>query len=115
MSLERVLKTLESLGLSPVESEVYVYLSKSGPRKAEQLCSGLRITKQQLYPALRGLKDKGIVTSKPEQARVFSVIVFEELLNLFVKISAEKAKAIKEARKGITESWVELTKQDEDG
>jgi len=97
-----------------MESEVYIYLAKAGPSKAKELGTGLRMPKQQLYQALRGLKDKGIVVSRPEQVRLFSAIAFEELLNLFMKISAEKAKAVKEAKKDLVESWTDLTEQDKD-
>ena len=111
MSLERVLKTLESFGLSRVESEVYVYLAKAGPSKARDLSSGLRMPKQQLYPALKSLKKKGIVDSKPERSALFSAIPFEELLNLFMKLNAEKAKAIGETKKELVDSWHDTTKQ----
>ena len=107
MSLERVLKTIESLGLSHVESEVYVYLAKVGPSRVKDLSFGLRLTKQQLYPVLTGLRKKGIVASRPEHDRLFSAIAFEELLCLFMRINAEKAKVIEETKQEIVESWQE--------
>jgi sugar-specific transcriptional regulator TrmB len=111
MSLKRVLKTLESFGLSRVESEVYVYLAKAGPSKAKELGTGLRMTKQQLYPALKGLKEKGIIASRPERARLFSAIAFEELLNLFMKLSAEKAKVVRETKQELVDSWRDMINQ----
>jgi sugar-specific transcriptional regulator TrmB len=111
MSLKRVLKTLESFGLSHVESEVYVYLAKAGPSKGEELSTGLRMTKQQLYSALKGLREKGIVASRPERARLFSAIAFEELLNLFMKLSAEKAKVVRETKQELVDSWRDMTQQ----
>lgn len=111
MSLERVLRTLEGFGLSRVESEVYVYLAKAGPSKAEELGTGLRMTKQQLCPVLKGLKEKGIVASRSERPRLFSAIAFEELLNLLMKLGAEKAKAVKETKQELVDSWREITKQ----
>lgn len=111
MSLKRVLKALGSLGLSPVESEVYVYLAKVGPSKAKDLSSALKITKQQLYPALNSLEKKGIVTSRPERAMLFSALAFEELLNLFMKLGAEQAKTIEEIKKELVNIWIDITKQ----
>ena len=109
-----MLKTLEGFGLSRVESEVYVYLAKAGPSQTEELSFRLRMTKQQLYPALKHLEDKGVVVSKPERVRLFSAVAFEELLNLFVRINAEQAKAIKEARQELAESWEDITEQRKD-
>jgi len=111
LSLKRVLKTLENFGLSRIESEVYVYLAKVGPTKAKDLGSGLRMTKQQLYPALNSLKKKGIVTSRSECTALFSALAFEELLNLFMKINAEKAKIIRESKEELVKSWRKMTKQ----
>lgn len=111
MSLKRVLKTLESFGLSRAESEVYVYLAKTGPSKAEELGTKLRMTKQQLYPVLKGLREKGIVASRPERARSFSAISFEELLDLFMKLSAEKAKVVCDAKQELVDSWQDMIKQ----
>jgi sugar-specific transcriptional regulator TrmB len=111
MSLVRILKTLESLGLSCVESEVYVYLAKAGPSKAKDLARGLRVTKQELYPVLKRLEEKGIVTSRPECAALFSALAFEELLNHFMKLSAEQAKAVRDEKQELVNSWKDMTRQ----
>ncbi len=111
MSLERVLKTLEGFGLSRVEAEVYIYLAKLGPAKARDLGSGLRMTKQQLYPALKSLKKKGIVSSKPERAALFSALAFEELLKRYVTINVEQAEILKETKEDLMESWRSMAKQ----
>jgi sugar-specific transcriptional regulator TrmB len=109
--LERVLKTLASFGLSRVESEVYIHLAKAGPSTTKELTLGLRMPKQQLYPTLKSLKKKGLVTSRPEHTALFSAIAFEELLNLFMKLNAEEAKTIREAKQKLVNSWLDLTRQ----
>ncbi len=113
MSLERILTALQELGLSRLESEVYVYLAKAGPSKVDELGARLRMTKQQLYPALAQLEKMGIVASKPEHARLFSAVAFEELLDLFMRVSAEKARAVKETKQELVKSWQETTRPDE--
>ena len=103
---------MRGFGLSRVESEVYVYLAKAGPSKAEELGGRLKMTIQQIYPALKDLEKKGIVVSKPERTRLFIAIAFEELLQLLMKLSAEKAEAVRETKQELVESWQEITKQD---
>ena len=105
MSLERILQLLKSLGFSRVEAEVYVYLAKTGPTKAKDLKIGLRMTKQQLYPALLGLKKKRIVTSRPERTALFSALTFEELLNRYVKTNLDQAEIIKETKEELLANW----------
>jgi sugar-specific transcriptional regulator TrmB len=101
---------LEDFGLSQVESEVYVYLAKIGPSKARDVAIGLRMTKQQLYPVLKSLKKKGIVTSRPERVALFSALAFEELLNFYMKLSSEKAKVVSETKQELVNAWREMTK-----
>ena len=67
MSLERVLKTLEGFGLSRVDAKMYVYLAKMGPQNASELSEALKITKQQLYPRIKCLRDKGIIAASVGQ------------------------------------------------
>jgi sugar-specific transcriptional regulator TrmB len=105
LSLERVLKTLECLGLSRTDSEVYVYLAKKGPQKGRELTKALQITKQQLYPSLQKLKSKGIVIASLKRPTLFSAVSFEQLLYVLVKIKVEQAKVIEETKKELLDNW----------
>jgi len=111
MSLERVLNTLESFGLSRVESEVYVYIAKAGPSRLKDLSNALRMTKVQLHSTLQNLEKKGIVTSKPERSALFSALAFEELINRYVELNIEQAKIIKETRQELLDNWRKMGKQ----
>ena len=113
MSLKRVLKTLASFNLSSVEAEIYIYLSKMGPKNAGNICGGLGLTKQQVNSALRNLKKKGIVISRPKRATLFSVLTFNELLDYYMKRNAEEAKAITDVRVDIVKSWREIIEKNE--
>jgi sugar-specific transcriptional regulator TrmB len=105
LSLERVLKTLEGFGLSRTDAEVYVYLAKKGPKKGRMLANALQVTKQQLYPSLKNLKNKGIVTASLERPALFSAVAFEQVVELLISIKVEQAKAIKETKKELLDSW----------
>ena len=113
MSLKRVLKTLASFNLSSVEAEIYIYLSKMGPKNAGNICGGLGLTKQQVNSALRNLKKKGIVISRPKHATFFSVLTFNELLDYYMKRNAEEARAITDVRVDIVKSWREIIEKNE--
>ena len=105
MSLERVLKTLEGLGLSRTDAEVYVYLAKKGPKNGRELADALQVTKQQLYPSLKNLRSKGVVTVSLERPALFSAVAFEKVVDLLIAIKVEQAKAIKETKKELLASW----------
>ena len=105
MSLERVLKTLEGLGLSRTDAEVYVYLAKKGPKNGRELADALQVTKQQLYPSLKNLRSKGVVTVSLERPALFSAVAFEKVVDLLIAIKVEQAKAIQETKKELLASW----------
>jgi sugar-specific transcriptional regulator TrmB len=107
-----VLKTLEDFGLSRMDTEVYVYLAKKGPKKGRELAYALQVTKQQLYPSLKNLKNKGIVTVSLERPALFSAVAFEKVVALLIKIKVEQAKAIKETKEELLSNWRSMTKQD---
>lgn len=105
MSQENVLKTLESLGLSQFDAQVYVFLGKRGPQKARDVSKSLRIPKQRLYLILKNLQGKGIVNFTLEHPAKFSAVSFEKVLDLFVKAKMEEAQRIQQGKTEILSDW----------
>lgn len=99
MSLERVSKILEGLGLSRADAEVYIYLAKAGPTKAIDLTADLGMVKQHLYPVLRRLEKKDVVTRSTDHPALFAALAFEALLDRYVKLNEEQAHVIRETKK----------------
>ena len=105
MSLERIIKTLEEFGLKRLDAEVYIYLAKKGPLRAEEVAATLKLSKQKLYHSLKNLQRKGVITAGSEQPAFFSALVFENVLDLLVRVNFEQAKAIKETKEELLSSW----------
>lgn len=109
MSLERIIKTLEGFRLKRTEAEVYVYLAKKGPLRAEELAAALKLSKQKICLILRKLQNKGIVKSK--NAALFSAMAIEEVLELYIKVNVEQAQEIKETKEELLASWSSIGKR----
>jgi sugar-specific transcriptional regulator TrmB len=105
MSQEKVFKTLYGLGLTRIETQIYIHLAKKGPLKGNEIAKNLKVTKQQLYPSLRNLQRKGIVNATLEHPARFSTISFEKVVDLFVKSKLEEAQCIEENKKELFDSW----------
>ena len=112
MSLERVLRALEGLGLERVDAEVYVYLAKKGPQKGLNVADSLKIRKQQLHSILKNLQTKGLVTASPKHPALFSAVLFEKALELLMEANMEQAKAIKETKEELFANWRNMAKRD---
>ena len=105
LSLDRVLKSLVSLGISKSDAEVYIYLAKEGPKKASELANALEISRQKLYLNLKKLIEKQIVTTSDEKPLIFSAIAFEEAIDLLVQIKKEQSAAILETKEELISNW----------
>jgi sugar-specific transcriptional regulator TrmB len=105
LSLGRVIKSLESLGLSQGDAEIYIYLAKEGPKKGCELVNALKISRQQLYPSLKKLRQKQIVKANDNKPSIFYAIAFEEVIDLLVKIKKEQSAAILETKEELLNSW----------
>jgi sugar-specific transcriptional regulator TrmB len=111
LSLERVLKILESAGFAAAEAKVYVYLAKRSPQTAEEITQGLRIPKKKLIPILSSLQEKGVVFSCLKTVTQFSAVSIEKVIDVQVKKTVNQAKSIKEAKKELLFSWRNMETQ----
>ena len=105
MSEERVLKTLAGLGFSEVDAQVYVFLSKKGLQKGRDISRALKMGKQQLYPCLKNLQSKGIVSVTLEHPARFNAVPFEKVFDLFVKGKMEEVRLIQQSKDQILSDW----------
>jgi sugar-specific transcriptional regulator TrmB len=105
VSQEKILKTLESLGLTQWDAKVYIILAKRGPIKASDAAKALKLSKQRLYPIVKSLQSKGIVNSTLERPARFSAVPFEKVLDLFVKAKIEQAQRIQQKRDELLSDW----------
>ncbi len=111
MSLDRVLKILEGFGVSKADADVYVYLAKRGPTRSLDLAVDFGKTQPQIYPILRRLNKKGVVTHSKSRQVLFSALAFEELLERYVKLNMEQAKIIEETKEQLLTSLKNRTDQ----
>jgi sugar-specific transcriptional regulator TrmB len=105
LSLERVLKALESLGLSQSDAQVYIYLATTGPKKARELINKLAIGKRQVYRSLKRLRNKGIAIIDDERPFELSAVPFNEVLDLLMEIKKEQAKALQASKEELVSDF----------
>ena len=105
MSQEKVLKTLGDLGLTKLDSKIYIYLAKRGPQKGNAISKALKIQKYQLYRSLKKLQSKAIVSATLEHPARFSAVSFEKVIDLFIRAKLEEAQSIQHEKSELLSSW----------
>jgi sugar-specific transcriptional regulator TrmB len=98
LSLERIIKSLESLGLSQSDAQVYIYLATTGPKKAKDMINALTINERQVYRSLKRLRNKGITTINDECPFEFTALPFDMVLDLLMEVKREAAKALQASK-----------------
>ena len=103
MSLEQIIHALESLGLSNIEAEVYVFVARKGQINSKYLEVSLKYSKDQIDNSLDVLFDKGLVNKK--QRTIISAIPFDEALELLIKNQRQEEISLKKLKKKLINSW----------
>lgn len=71
---------LLELGLPKREADIYLFLSRAGPQKAQSVAAHLRIDRAQTYRSLMNLQEKGIVQQALEAPTRYLAVPIEALL-----------------------------------
>jgi len=100
-----VIKALIELGLARIDGEVYVYLAKDGPQRVIDLAKALNYDKQKIYPSLKNLQEKRIVTVTSQKQSIFSALPFEEALDLLIKMKKEQEQVMQESKEELLATW----------
>jgi HTH-type transcriptional regulator, sugar sensing transcriptional regulator len=108
LSEDRVLKTLVSLGLSRLDSQVYLCLAKKGSQRGNEISKTLKVQNQQLYRSLKNLRSKGIVEATLEHPARFSAVSFDKVVDLVIKSKMAEAQLIQENKEEILTSFLSL-------
>jgi sugar-specific transcriptional regulator TrmB len=94
LSLKLALKALKSLGLTEMDAQVYIFLSKKGPHEKNNLAYALNADDQQLCCALNNLQEKGFVTITTENRTVFVAVPLEEVIDNILKAKSQETQRI---------------------
>jgi sugar-specific transcriptional regulator TrmB len=90
--------SLEKLGLSKQEAEVYVNTLKLGVAKASEIAQKSKVKREACYYILKLLQEKGFISEVIKSGvKHYSALNPKSILNLIEEEKREKSEAIKEA------------------
>ena len=112
MDQEILLKALVSLGLTEIDSEIYLLLAKGGTQKGRNIGEALNLYKQQLYRSLKRLQEKGMVNSTLERPARFSAVSLEKVLEFLIEAKKEQALALQENKEELLSIWRAFIKKE---
>jgi sugar-specific transcriptional regulator TrmB len=89
--VERIIKILKNLGLTPPEAEIYIFLARNGPKAKQEIEIGTRIIENQLNRDLISLQEKGFINSNAKEEIIFSAIPFERVIDGLIQTRLDEA------------------------
>jgi len=83
-SMKKINENLVQYGLTPNQSKVYLYLTKTGEKTASAISKNLSIPRTESYHLLNSLEQKGIIFSIFGKPTKFNSVSIEEALTIII-------------------------------
>jgi sugar-specific transcriptional regulator TrmB len=106
--VEKIMRVLQELGLTINEAKVYIYLAKTGYKKATEVAESVGIPRTETYQILNRLQSKGLVKATLEHPIRYVAIELNELLKTMINVGMERLKEFERSRDEIMRVWSAL-------
>ena len=114
MAEESLRKALKGFGLTDLEVEIYLLISKHGASSGSDVAHLLRKDKAQVFRTLKSLQTKGFVEATLEVPTRFAPAAFEKVLESTIKAKKDEAARIEDTEGLLLNYWKNLNKKSPD-
>ena len=112
MSKERIIKALKGLGLSNIDTQVYIFVAKEGSHRIGEIALALNLPEEKVDRSLKELQSISIVKASIDRPLNFMAMPFEEVIDLFIEVKKEQAKTMQKSREELLSSWKKTIKKE---
>ena len=109
-SLKKINQNLIQYGLTPNQSKVYLYLTKTGEKTASTISKSLNIPRTESYHLLNSLEQKGIIFSVFGKPTRFNSVPIEEALNIIIDNEKNRIADLELKKERILTLWETIPK-----
>ena len=108
IQLDKVKDELMKFGLSSNQAKVYIYLSKSGPKKASDIFKALELPRTETYGILNALQSRGIITAEFSSPVIYAALDLKDTIEALVSAEKEKINILAKREDKLMEMWNEI-------
>lgn len=101
-------ETLARFGLLKNEIKVYLYLARSGEKKAGEIAEAISLHRTETYRILRDLEKKGILFSIFEKPLKFTAVPLDKAIDLLVDAQKMKIKLLEKEKQSLVDLWLSM-------
>jgi sugar-specific transcriptional regulator TrmB len=109
--LSTIEETLSRFGLLKNEIKVYLYLARSGEKKASEIAEAISLHRTETYRILRDLEKKGILFSIFEKPLKFTAVPLDKAIDLLVNAQKMRIKLLEKEKESLVELWLSIPQQ----
>jgi len=109
-SLEIIDNTLRKLGLSKNQIRVYLYLARSGVKKASEVSEAISLHRTETYRILRDLAKMSLVSSVFEKPLKFVATPFDKSIDILIATKKLKLELLERKKNDLVDVWFSLPK-----
>jgi len=106
--LSTIEETLSRFGLLKNEIKVYLYLARSGEKKASEIAEAISLHRTETYRILRDLEKKGILFSVFEKPLKFTAVQLDKAIDLLVDAQKMRIKLLEKEKASLVELWLSM-------
>jgi len=106
--LSTIEETLSRFGLLKNEIKVYLYLARSGEKKASEIAEAISLHRTETYRILRDLEKKGILFSIFEKPLKFTAVPLDKAIDLLVDAQKMRIKLLEKEKENLVELWLSI-------
>lgn len=106
--LSTIEETLSRFGLLKNEIKVYLYLARSGEKKASEIAEAISLHRTETYRILRDLEKKGILFSVFEKPLKFTAVPLDKAIDVLVNAQKMRIKLLEKEKESLVELWLSI-------
>jgi sugar-specific transcriptional regulator TrmB len=108
--LEMIEDALSTYGLSVNEVKVYLYLARTGEKKASEIAEAISLHRTETYRILRDLEKRGIVFSAFEKPLKFTAVPLEKTIEQLIETQKMKLRLLEKEKVDLIQLWASMPK-----
>jgi sugar-specific transcriptional regulator TrmB len=109
-SMKKINENLVQYGLTPNQSKVYLYLTKTGEKTASSISKSLNIPRTESYHLLNSLEQKGIIFSIFGKPTKFNSVSIDEALTIIIDNEKKRISDLELKKEKILTLWETVPK-----
>jgi sugar-specific transcriptional regulator TrmB len=108
--LEIIENALARYGLSQNEAKAYVYLARTGEKKAAEIAEAVSLHRTETYRVLQDLEKRGIVLSTFEKPLKFIAVAMDKAIERLVETEKMKNELLEKEKADLIQLWMSMSK-----